>query len=153
MNQLVSIGLAFSVGLLVMASVGMSAIQRSVMGVLFFGHTDNFVFNFIGGAVLRVLAVAASIMAFFLIYWILPNRKIPPSAVLPTAAVVGVVWEIAKYLYVLALPRMDLRAEYGPFRNTVGIMTWSFLSGLLLLGGAHFSAHRYALRMAREAES
>jgi len=152
MNQLVSIGLAFSVGLLVMASVGMSAIQRTVMTWIFFGHTDNAVFNSIAGAVLRVLAVFASILIFFLIYWLLPNRKIPASAVLPTAVVVGVAWEIAKYLYILALPRMDLAAEYGPFQTTVGIMTWAFLSGLMLLGGAHFSAHRYALRLAREAE-
>lgn len=153
MNQLVSIGLAFAVGVLVMASVGFSAVQRAVLGWVFFGHTDNIVFNFIGGSVLRVLAVLASIAVFFLIYWLLPNRKIPPSAVFPTAVVVGVTWEIAKYLYILALPHMDLAAEYGPFQNTVGIMTWAFLSGLLLLGGAHFSAHRYALRMAREAEA
>jgi YihY family inner membrane protein len=153
MNQIVSIGLAVAVGVLVMASVGFSAVQRTVLGWVFFGHTDNIVFNFIGGLVLRVLAVVASCAAFFLIYWLLPNRKIPPSAVLPTAVVVGITWEVAKYLYILALPHMDLAAEYGPFRTTVGIMTWSFLSGLLLLGGAHFSAHRYALRIAREAEA
>jgi hypothetical protein len=29
---------------------------------------------------------------------------------------------------------------------------WAFLSGLLLLAGAHFSATRYALKMARQAE-
>jgi YihY family inner membrane protein len=151
MNQIVSIGLAFAVGVLVMASVGMSAIQRTVMTWIFLGHTDNIVFNVVGGLVLRVLAVVASILIFFLIYWLLPNRKIPASAVLPTAVVVGVAWEIAKYLYILALPRMDLGAEYGPFQTTVGIMTWAFLSGLMLLGGAHFSAHRYALRQARDA--
>jgi hypothetical protein len=31
-------------------------------------------------------------------------------------------------------------------------MMWAFLSGLLLLAGAHFSASRYALRVAQEAE-
>ena len=30
---------------------------------------------------------------------------------------------------------------------------WAFLSGLLLLAGAHFSATRYTLRLAREAEA
>jgi len=29
-------------------------------------------------------------------------------------------------------------------------MMWAFLSGLLLLAGAHFSATRYALQVARE---
>jgi uncharacterized BrkB/YihY/UPF0761 family membrane protein len=32
-------------------------------------------------------------------------------------------------------------------------MMWAFLSGLLLLAGAHFSATRNTLRLAREAEN
>jgi YihY family inner membrane protein len=150
-NQVVSLGLAAGVGALVMASVALSAGQRTVLAWVFFHHTDNIVFSFIGGAVLRFCALIASILVFFLIYWLLPARKIPPMAVLPTAVVVGIVWEIAKYLYVLALPKLDFESVYGPFRVTVGLMMWAFLSGLLLLAGAHFSATRYALQLAREA--
>jgi uncharacterized BrkB/YihY/UPF0761 family membrane protein len=72
--------------------------------------------------------------------------------VLPTAVVMGLLWQVAKYLYVLALPRLDFQAVYGPFYISVGLMMWAFLSGLLLLAGAHFSATRYTLRLAREAE-
>ncbi len=120
---------------------------------VFFGHTDNFVFNFLAGGVLRGFAAVSSVLIFFLIYWVLPNRKVPAMAVLPTAVVIGIAWEIAKYLYVLVLPRLDFEAVYGPFRVSVGIMMWAFLSGLLLLAGAHFSATRYTLRLAREAKS
>jgi len=151
-NQAVSLGLAIAAGVLVMASVALTAVQRTVMTWIFFGHTDNIVFNFVAGGVLRVCAVVASCLLFFLIYWILPHRKIPASAVLPTAVVVGISWEIAKYLYVLALPKLDFEAVYGPFKTTVGLMMWAFISGLLLLAGAHFSASRYALKMAREDE-
>jgi YihY family inner membrane protein len=153
MNQIVSLGLAAAAGILVVASVGFTTVQRTVMAWIFFGHTENIVFTFITGAVLRVCAVIASILLFFLIYWLLPNRKIPASAVLPTAVVVGIAWEIAKYLYVLLLPRLDFESVYGPFRVTVGLMMWAFLSGLLLLAGAHFSANRYALQVAREAQA
>lgn len=83
----------------------------------------------------------------------LPYRKIPARAVLPTAVVIGVLWELAKYLYVLALPRLDFRSVYGPFQYTVGLMMWAFLSGLLLLAGAHFSATRYALSATQQDES
>jgi len=151
-NQAVSLGLAVAAGVLVMSSVALTAVQRTVMTWIFFGHTDNIVFNFVAGGVLRVCAVVASCLLFFLIYWILPHRKIPASAVLPTAVVVGISWEIAKYLYVLALPKLDFEAVYGPFKTTVGLMMWAFLSGLLLLAGAHFSASRYTLKLAREAE-
>ncbi len=152
-NQAISLGLAAGVGVLVLASCALTAAQRSLMTWVFFGHTDNFVFNFVAGGVLRGFAAVSSVLIFFLIYWVLPNRKVPAMAVLPTAVVIGIAWEIAKYLYVLVLPRLDFEAVYGPFRVSVGIMMWAFLSGLLLLAGAHFSATRYTLRLAREAKS
>jgi YihY family inner membrane protein len=151
-NQIVSLGLATGVGVLAMASVALSAAQRSVMDFIFFGHTNNFVFTFIADSFLRICAVFASIGLFFLIYWGLPNRKIPALAVLPTAIVMGVLWEIAKYLYILALPHLDFRSIYGPFEVSVGLIMWAFVSGLLLLAGAYVSATRQALREARRAD-
>jgi YihY family inner membrane protein len=152
MNQLVSLGLAAAVGVLILSSVALTAGQKTVMGYIFFGHTDNVVFHFITRSVMEIFAVIASILNFFLIYWILPHRKIPAMAVLPTAVVIGLCWEVAKYAYVLALPRLDFESVYGPFRVSVGLMMWAFISGLLLLAGAHFSATRYALQTAREEE-
>ena len=64
----------------------------------------------------------------------------------------GVLWEIAKYLYILTLPHLDLRSVYGPFEVSVGLILWAFLSGLLLLAGAYVSATRHALREARAAD-
>jgi membrane protein len=151
-NQIVSLGLATGVGMLAMASVALSAAQRSVMAFIFFGHTNNFFFTFIGDSFLRICAVVASIGLFFLIYWGLPNRKIPARAVLPTAIVMGGLWEIAKYLYILALPHLDFRSIYGPFEVSVGLIMWAFISGLLLLAGAYVSATRQALREARKAD-
>jgi YihY family inner membrane protein len=151
-NQVVSIGLAVGVGALAMASIAMTAGEKTMLAWVFLGHTDNVVVNFVEGGLLSFFALVASILLFFLIYWVLPNRKVPARAVLPTAVVIGVLWEAAKYLYVLALPRLDFHAVYGPFQYTVGLMMWAFLSGLLLLAGAHFSATRYALLVARQEE-
>ena len=150
-NQVVSLGLAFAVGVLAMSSVAMTAGQRSLLTWIFFGHTGNIVFLVLSRGFLRIVAALASILLFFLIYWVLPFCKIPARAVLPTAIVVGFAWEVAKYIYVLALPWLDLRAVYGPFYISVGLMMWAFLSGLLLLAGAHFSATRYTRKLAREA--
>ena len=151
-NQAVSLGLAAAVGVLVLASVALTAGQKTLLGWIFFGHTNNIVFNFVTRGIMEIFAVTASILLFFLIYWILPHRKIPARAVLPTAVVVGLSWEAAKYIYVLVLPRLDFESVYGPFRVSVTLMMWAFISGLLLLAGAHFSATRYALQTARDAE-
>lgn len=150
-NQLVSLGLAVAVGILVLGSVAATAGQHTLMGWIFFGHTNNVVFAFVARGVMEFFAIVAGILMFFLIYWILPHRKIPAMAVVPTSIVVGLSWEVGKYLYVLLLPKLDFEAAYGPFSKAVGLMMWAFLSGLLLLAGAHFSATRYALRVAREA--
>ena len=43
-------------------------------------------------------------------------------------------------LYIFALPLLDFKEVYGPFAISVSLMFWAFISGLLLLGGAHLSA-------------
>jgi YihY family inner membrane protein len=151
-NQIVSLALATGVGVLAMASVALSTAQATVMQYVFFGHTNNIVFTFIGSSFLKICGGLASIGLFFLIYWGLPNRKIPARAVLPTAIIMGILWEIAKYLYILTLPHLDLRSVYGPFEVSVGLMLWAFLSGLLLLAGAYVSATRQGLREAQAAD-
>lgn len=152
-NQLVAVGLAIGVALLAMASVALTAAQRTVLQWIFFGHTQNLLFAYVGKTFLQIVALIASIALFFLIYWTLPHRKVPARAVIPTAIVMGILWTAAKYLYILALPHLDFHAVYGPFEVSVGLITWAFISGLLLLGGAYVSATREALRETREAES
>jgi membrane protein len=151
-NQAVSLGLAFAVGVLAMGSVASTASQQTILSLLFFGHTENVVFHFISYGFLKLSAGLAGILLFFLIYWVLPYRKVPARAVIPTAIVVGLLWQAAKVLYIKALPWLDFQSVYGPFYISVGLMMWAFLSGLLLLAGAHFSATRYTLRLARQAE-
>ncbi len=152
MNQLISFGLAVSIGVLAMISVALTAAQNAVLKFLFFGHTDNSGYSFMAHWVLQISAAITSILLFFLIYWILPRRKLPVRAVLPTAIVVGLLWEVAKMVYIWLLPWLDFRSVYGPFSISVSLMMWAFLSGLLLLAGAHFSASRYTLRLARLAD-
>jgi YihY family inner membrane protein len=152
-NQAVSLGLAFAVGVLAMASVASTASQQTILAWVFLGHTDNAVFHFISYGFLRLCAGLASILLFFLIYWVLPYRKVPARAVLPTAILIGLLWHLAKVLYIRALPWLDFQSVYGPFYISVGLMMWAFLSGLLLLAGAHFSATRYTLKLARQAKA
>ena len=147
-NQVLSLGLAGAAAVLAMLSVALTAAQERVMSWMFLGHTDNVVSRVLGRGFLEICATAAGIALFFLIYWGLPNRKVPARAVLPTAVVVGALWEAAKYLYVWVLPRLDFKSVYGPFRVSVGLMMWAFLSGLLLLAGAYVSATRHAVREA-----
>lgn len=144
-NQLISLGLAFWCGLLALLSIGMTAGNVALMEFVLHGH-GTIIVRLVGFLMMKVFAIGASIAIFFLIYWILPNGKVPARAVLPTAIIMGLLFEALKYGYILALPRLNFAEVYGPFSLSVSLMFWAFLSGLLLLTGAHLSAQNHVLR-------
>ena len=141
-NQLISLGLAFCCGVLALLSIGLSAGNVVLLKTLTFNH-EFFAARLLGFLTMKVFAIAASIAIFFLIYWLLPNGKVPARVVLPAAVVMGLLSEVLKYFYILALPRLNFQEVYGPFALSVSLMFWAFLSGLLLLTGAHLSAQRH----------
>ena len=141
-NQLISLGLAFGCGVLALLSVALTAGNVALLKTLTFGH-GIFLVRLLGFLAMKVFAIAASIAIFFLIYWLLPNGKVPALAVLPAAVIMGLLSEILKYCYILALPRLNFQEVYGPFALSVSMMFWAFLSGLLLLTGAYLSAERH----------
>ena len=141
-NQLVSFGLAFACGALALLSIALTAGPVAFMEFLLRGYGTGFV-RLAGFLMMKVFAIAASIAIFFLIYWLLPNGKVPARAVLPAAIIMGLLSEALKYAYILALPWLNFQEVYGPFALSVTMMFWAFLSGLLLLAGANLSAEEH----------
>jgi len=146
MNQLIALGLALWMVILGMLSILLNAAERTILTVMFFGHNDNFAFRFISESWLAMSTAVASILFFFSIYWLLPNRKLPARPVLRVSIVTGLLWVGAKYVFVAVLPKLDLKALYGPFYVSVGLLLWAYVSGLLLFAGAQFSAMRHNSR-------
>jgi membrane protein len=144
-NQVISLGLAFWCGLMALLSVGMSAGNVELMEFVLRGHATSLV-RLIGFLTMKIFAIGASIAIFFVIYWLLPNGRVPARAVLPTALIMGLLFEALKYAYILALPKLNFAEVYGPFSLSVSLMFWAFLSGLLLLTGAHLSAQGHLPR-------
>ena len=141
-NQVVAFGLAILMVALALISILLSAWQRQLLTSLFFHHTDNFLFEGISWMWLAASTGVASILFFFSIYWLLPNRKIPARHVLRTSIFTGIIWLGAKLIFVQVLPHMDLKALYGPFYVSVGLLFWAYISGLILFAGAQFSVAR-----------
>lgn len=141
-NQLISLGLSFWCGVMALLSIGMSAGNVELMEMVLRGHGISLV-RLVGFLSMKIFAIAASIAIFFLIYWLLPNGKVPARAVLPTSIIMGLLFEALKYAYILALPKLNFAEVYGPFSLSVSLMFWAFLSGLLLLTGAHLSAQEH----------
>ena len=102
-NQVISLGLAFWCGLMALLSVGMSAGNVELMEFILHGHATSLV-RLVGFLTMKIFAIGASIAIFFLIYWLLPNGRVPARAVIPTALIMGLLFEALKYAYILALP-------------------------------------------------
>ena len=90
----------------------------------------------------KLAAVPISILALFLVYWLLPNRKIIPARVAPAAIIVGLILEALKYVNLAVSPYLQtkLEHEYFIFRHSVAILLWSFVASLVVLGGAEWTA-------------
>jgi uncharacterized BrkB/YihY/UPF0761 family membrane protein len=116
--------------------------MEKVLTVVSFHHTDNFVVNGISFLWLAVSTGVASILFFFTVYYLLPNRKVPWRPVLRTSIITGIVWLISRFIYAAVLPHLDLQSLYGPFFVSVGLLFWAYISGLILFAGAQFSVAR-----------
>ena len=125
-----------------MGSIFLNLGAQEFLAAVFFHHTDNFVFKTLSSLWLALSTGVASILFFFSIYWLLPNRRVPWRPVLRTAIITGVVWLLARLVFVAVLPHLELGKLYGPFYVTVGLLFWAYVSGLILFAGAQFSVRR-----------
>jgi YihY family inner membrane protein len=142
-NQLISLGLIFLCGALVLLSVVFTAANQEAIARTSFGQTPMGAVA--GIAFFKAAAIPISILLLFLVYWLLPNRRLPARSLVPVAVFIGLALEALKYVNLLTLPwlRAKLQKEYGPFLNSVTIILWSFLAAMIVLAGAEWSARRH----------
>ena len=139
-NQLISLGLIFACGSLAMLSMVFTALNYSIWPSVL-GEHSPFV-ETLGLIFFKIAAIPLSMLSLFLVYWLLPNRKIPPGRVAPVAIVVGLALEALKYINLLAWPllKIKLQNEYGPFYYSAFILLTSFFGAMVVLAGAEWSA-------------
>jgi len=139
-NQMVALGMIFACGGLALLSLMFTALNQRWMA----DWTHGGLQAWLNQALFKVAAVPLSILALFLIYWLLPNRKILPAQVAPVAILVGMLLEALKYVNLLLWRFLSekLSREYGVFHNSVTILLWSFMASMIVLAGAEWAARR-----------
>src|SRR5579875_1948223 len=138
-NQIVSLALIFGCGVLVLGSICFTALNVQYLGTRFGSSHVNAVLQ---SAILRAGAVPLTIVLIFLVYWTLPNAKIPVRRVIPASIATAILLEGLKYVNVLTWPwlRNKLRSDVPPFVQSISIVFWSFLGAIIVLAGAEWSA-------------
>lgn len=85
-------------------------------------------------------SVAVTIILFTVLYKILPNTHVPFTEALPGAVLAGVLWEAAKFGFAFSLPYFHYDLFYGSIGAAVALLTWVYLSSVIMLFGAQFTA-------------
>lgn len=138
-NQLVALGLIFACGGLALLSFLLTALNTGWMSEW---GSHGAIQNWLNLLFFKLAALPISIFSLFLVYWLLPNRKIEPVRVAPVAILVGLILEAMKYLGLILFPLLaeKMQREYGVFQHSVSILLWSFVASLVVLAGAEWTA-------------
>ncbi|MDP9054617.1 MAG: YihY/virulence factor BrkB family protein [Acidobacteriota bacterium] len=138
-NQVLSLFLIILCGGLALGSVLLTAVNTQFLTAQF-GLREAWAPLLI----FKLAAIPVTILSLLLIYWVLPNRRVPVRRVLPVAILVGIALEIWKYIFLFAWPWLDrkFQNEYGPFNYAASIVIFSMLTSLLVLAGAEWSARK-----------
>ena len=87
-----------------------------------------------------VLSYLVTVALFVLIYRFMPKAEVTLRDTLPGAFLAGLLWELAKYIFALSLHYFHYDQVYGSVGAVVAVLTWSYVSSLILLFGAQLTA-------------
>jgi membrane protein len=98
----------------------------------------------VGSAFWQSLFAAVSylitVTLFVLVYRFMPRAEVTLRDTLPGAFLAGLLWEIAKYTFAWSLQYFHYDQIYGSVGAVVAVLTWSYVSSLILLFGAQLTA-------------
>ena len=80
--------------------------------------------------------LAIGFVFFFLVYRAIPRRGLPPRAAVDGALVSAVLWEVAKLAFGYFTRALGLFAAYGALAFAAGLLTWIYVTALIILFGA-----------------
>ena len=137
-NQRMSLALVAScAGLAYMGVVFAAAVKAAIVDPIPFVWLSALL-NFL---VMKMFGVPITIVSFWLVFWWVPNGKVPLLQVFAPAFYTGLLAEALKMVFSLLLPLLDFQRAYGRvFWLPVTLLVWTYAGAMLLLFGASLSA-------------
>jgi membrane protein len=147
-GRALTIGMVGLVGLLLASSVLVTSFVvalREMAGRLSPRQIERYtLLASVGSAFWQVLFATLSYLVtvalFVLVYRFMPKAEVTLRDTLPGAFLAGLLWEIAKYIFALSLHYFHYDQVYGSVGAVVAVLTWSYVSSLILLFGAQLTA-------------
>lgn len=137
-DQAMAFGIVAVCGLMGLASTSLAALFRRLIPETFRSAS---VIALLSAGVVKILALPLTFAVFFTLYFALPDRRIPARQAWPAAIFAGLLWEVSRIVcFWWAFPWLNFKETYGPFYISVTLVTWAFVSSMILLLGANLSA-------------
>jgi membrane protein len=133
------LGVVFLAPLLLLAGVAItSAAQVQQITQWLFG------LHYVGGAATQALALSPILInaaAIGLLYAVMPNRRPAWRAILISALIAGVAWQLVQWTYVsLQVGVARYNAIYGALAQLPVTLVWIYVSWAIILAGAEIAA-------------
>ena len=139
-NLAMSFFLAVTAGLMAFLSILLSTAAQWVLTFTLGWLPARGVVAAVSRGVMEAISVPLAVSMCFVIYFFLPNGRVPVKQVLPAALMGGVLTEVGKLIYIQTLPLFRFREVYGPFAVSATLLFWAYGAALILLFGAHLCA-------------
>ena len=147
-GRALTIGMIGIVGLLLSSSVLVTSILvavREAAARLSPRQLERYPLMFSAGSafwqvVFALVSFLVTVVLFVLVYRFMPRAAITVRDALPGALLAGVLWEVAKYVFAWSLSYFHYDQIYGSVGAVVAVLTWSYVSSLILLFGAQLTA-------------
>jgi membrane protein len=80
-----------------------------------------------------IVPLVLDVLIFFMLYRLVPQRKISWKAIVPAAVLGGLVWELAKNVFGWYVANLaNFGAVYGSIGAVIGLLTWTYLTGCMV---------------------
>lgn len=90
--------------------------------------------------IFATLSYLVTVVLFIVVYRFLPKAEVSLRDTLPGAFFAGLLWELAKYIFAWSVNYFHYDQIYGSVGAVVAVLTWSYVSSLILLFGAQLTA-------------
>jgi len=147
-GRALTIGMIGIIGLLLALSVGVTSVVvalREMAVSLSPRQIERYPILLSAGSVFwqgiyAIVSFLVTVLLFVVIYRFMPKAEISLRDALPGAVLGGLLWELAKYVFAWSLNYFHYDQIYGSVGAVVAVLSWSYVSSLILLFGAQLTA-------------
>lgn len=146
-GRLLTLGMIGIVGLLLVVSVfGTSVLVylQEVAGRMSPRQLERYrLLSTVGSVFWQIVFALVSFLVtcalFAIVYRFMPNARVTLRDTIPGAIIGGILWEAAKYAFAWSLNYFHYDQVYGSVGAVVAVLTWGYVSSLILLFGAQLT--------------